>query len=81
MTDAKNLGCGRLDKHDEHDWTRHPHHAGTPGPLYPERTYHCGGDVIVEGGHWVKWDALDDAREDELDRQIRDGLANWGRSA
>jgi hypothetical protein len=33
---------------------------------------------MTEGGYWADWDAEDDKREDELDRQIRDGLAGWG---
>jgi hypothetical protein len=29
------------------------------------------------GGYYSEWDALDDRTEDQLDRQIRDGLRDW----
>lgn len=71
--------CGRLDWHDEHEWTR-PAHLGDN-----ERTYSCTGRILSEGGWWLDWNpthvAADDRREDELDRQIRDGLAEWGGAA
>lgn len=73
--------CGRLDHHDPHNWTRHPHHEGGyggPVEMVAARTFHCAGRVMTEGGYWADWDAADDAAEDELDRQIRDGLAGWG---
>lgn len=65
--------CGRLDHHDEHQWTR-------PASLdRPARDYLCSGRILVEGGWWLDWNAdeaaEDDKREDELDRQIRDRLA------
>lgn len=89
--------CGRLDHHDEHDWTRPAHHeGGYGGPVEttPDRTYHCTGRILIEGGWWLDWNAdeaaEDDAREDkqrddriedELDQQIREGLQGWGRTA
>lgn len=65
--------CGRLDRHEPHQWTR-------PASLdRPDRDYACSGRILTEGGWWLDWNAddaaEDDKREDELDRQIRDGLA------
>lgn len=66
--------CGRLDRHEHHTWTRPATLDILGGPL-PARDYTCTGRALIEGGYWADWDAEDDAREHELDRQIRDGLA------
>lgn len=47
---------------------------------------HAAGDIDAEwarysNGYWGDWDQADDAREAELDRQIRDGLGDWGGDA
>lgn len=41
-------GCGRIDDHDRHVWTR-----GASiwwGTVAPERTYQCLGTPLIEGG-------------------------------
>lgn len=70
--------CGRLDRHDEHEWTR-------PAlPNTPERTFNCVGRVILEGGYYADWDAEDDAREEQQrddrieDELMRRALSTWG---
>ena len=73
--------CGRTDRHDEHEWTR------PRDPFTDARTFRCSGRVMNDAGFWADWDALDDAAEDEMERdridqKIEDALREgWGRSA
>lgn len=60
--------CGRLDRHDEHEWTR------PRDPFTEARTFRCIGRVLLEGGYWADWDAADDAAEDRMDREKREEL-------
>ena len=44
MTALPVVGCGRIDDHDPHEWTR-------PRQLdRPAATYACTGHVVIEGG-------------------------------
>lgn len=42
-------GCGRLDDHDPHPWTR-PRIMGV-GAALPPRRYQCEGPPVIEGGN------------------------------
>lgn len=70
--------CGRLDRHDEHEWTR------PRDPFTAARTFRCIGRVLLEGGMWADWDAADDAaeeqvRRDRIEQAIEDALREgWG---
>ena len=74
--------CGRLDRHDEHEWTGHWPTEATTTPL--TRAYRCVGRVLLEGGMWADWDAADDAaeervRRDRIEQAIEDALREgWG---
>ena len=52
------LRCGRLGKHEAHEWTH-------------VRTYHCSGQVVIEGG-WRAQDDADDAAEERAIRERRE---------
>ena len=61
------MHCGRLDDHDEHDWTTPPS-ARWPKPVRP---YYCSGRVLIEGG-WFGSDAQDDAAEERAMTERRE---------
>lgn len=63
MTDAAfPYRCGRLDRHEPHQWT-----AGKRG----RRTYACSGHVITEYERRY-WDDADDAAEERAEQLERD---------
>ena len=73
--------CGRLDRHDAHEWV-------APEGTHRSRAYRCTGRLLLEGGYWADWDAADDAAEDQAERDRHDAIdqqievalrAGWGR--
>jgi hypothetical protein len=61
------LRCGRLDRHEPHDWSG-SHYYGNG---IPQSRWHCAGHVVIEGGYREQDDA-DDAAEERAIQERRE---------
>lgn len=55
------LRCGRLDRHEPHEWSR-------PG----SHQFSCAGHVLIEGGYTRDADKAQDAAEEAAIRERRE---------
>lgn len=70
------MRCGRLDRHDEHTWTRHRHYAGYEPELIPAREYACNGHVVTTLAE-QQWADRADFDEKADDTELGHWMHGW----